>query len=128
MRSGDIKRISAQKPRNTGRQITQGKIWYKLAGVLHKAVVEVQWATTGSYWTRVPLSAETKKNSIVSNVTVRLSEEHLRVYSNGGHMDYTMRGTMEILPMGIYVNDNSMENTLSLKEVADSFRVTMDTK
>ena len=43
------------------------------------------------------------------------SEEHLHVYSNEGHMDYTMRGTLDILPMDIYVNDNSMANILSLK-------------
>ena len=43
-------------------------------------------------------------------------------------MDYTMRGTLDILPMGIYVINNSMANILSLKKVADSFRVTMDTK
>ena len=30
--------------------------------------------------------------------------------------------------MGIYVNDNSTENILSLKEVVYSFRVTMNTK
>ena len=43
-------------------------------------------------------------------------------------MYYTMRGTLDILPMGIYVNDNSMVNILSLKKVSDYFRVTMDTK
>ena len=43
-------------------------------------------------------------------------------------MEYTMRGTLDILPMGIYVNDNSMANTLSLKKVVDYFHVTMDTK
>ena len=56
------------------------------------------------------------------------SEEHLHVYSNGGHRDYTIRGTLDILPIGIYVNYNPMANILSLKEVADSFRVIMDTK
>ena len=70
----------------------------------------------------------TKKNSIVSKVTVIPSEEHLRVDSNWGHMDYTMRGILDILPINTYVNYNSMANILSLKEVADSFRVTMDTK
>ena len=69
-----------------------------------------------------------KNDSIISKVTVIPSEEHLRIYSNGGHMDYTTRGTLDILPMGIYVNDNSMANILSLKEVVDSFRVTINTK
>ena len=43
-------------------------------------------------------------------------------------MDYTMRGTLEILPLLIYMNYNSTENTLSLKEVSDSFCETMDNK
>ena len=43
-------------------------------------------------------------------------------------MENTMRGTLDILPMGIYVNENSMANILSLKEVENYFRVTMDTK
>ena len=67
----------------------------------------------------------TKNNLIVSNVTVSPSEEHLHVYSNVGQMDYTMRGTLDILPMGIYVNYNSMANILSLKEVTYYFRMTI---
>ena len=37
-------------------------------------------------------------------------------------------GILEILPMDIYVNDNSIVNTLSLKEEVDYFRVTMNNK
>ena len=69
-----------------------------------------------------------KNNLIVSKVTLILSEKHLRVYSNGGPTDYTTRGTLEILHMGIYVNNNSMANILSIKEVANYFRMTIDTK
>ena len=69
-----------------------------------------------------------KNDSIISKVTVIPSEEHLRIYSNGGHMDYTMRGTLDILPMDIYANDNSMANIISLKEVEDYFLMAMDTK
>ena len=43
-------------------------------------------------------------------------------------MKYYMRGTLDIFPMGIYVDDNSTANILSLKEVADTLRVTMYTK
>ena len=69
-----------------------------------------------------------KNNSIVSNITVIPSEENLRLYSNGVHTDYNMRGTVYILPMIIYVNDNSMANILSFKKVAYYFHVTMYTK
>ena len=43
-------------------------------------------------------------------------------------MDYTMRVTLDIFTMGIYVNDNYMANILSLKGVADSFWITIYTK
>ena len=56
------------------------------------------------------------------------SEEHLRFYSNRGHMECTMRGTLDILSMGIYVNDKSMANILYFKEVTEYFRMTIDTK
>ena len=36
-----------------------------------------------------------KNNLIVSNATMSTLEEHVRVYSNGGHMDYTMRVTLK---------------------------------
>ena len=39
-----------------------------------------------------------------------------------------MRGTLDILFMAIYVDDNSMAKIHSIKEVAEYFRVTMDTK
>ena len=45
------------------------------------------------------------------------SEEHLWGYINGCHMDYTVRVSLDIFNMGIYVNSNSMVNIFSLKEV-----------
>ena len=41
-------------------------------------------------------------------------------------MDSTMKVTINI-PVSIYVNDNSLAKILYLKEVANYFRVTMDT-
>ena len=46
-------------------------------------------------------------------------EEHLQIYINGDPMDDIMRGTLDILRMSIYVNNNFMDNILSLMEVAD---------
>ena len=43
-----------------------------------------------------------KNDLIVSKVPMISLEEHLHVYSNGGHMDYTMRVIMDNLPMDIY--------------------------
>ena len=56
------------------------------------------------------------------------SEEHVQIYINGGHTDYTMRGILDILPINTYVNYNSMAKILSLKEVEDSSCVIMDNK
>ena len=69
-----------------------------------------------------------QKYTIVSNVFVSPPAEHLRVYSNGVHIDYTMKVTLNILSISIYFNNNSMSDIISLKEVENSFRVTMDTK
>ena len=41
---------------------------------------------------------------------------------------YTMGGILDILPMDISLNNNSMATILSLKEMEDPLRVTMDTK
>ena len=43
-------------------------------------------------------------------------------------MDYTIMGILDILSMGIYVNDKSMANILYFKEVTEYFRMTIDTK
>ena len=37
-----------------------------------------------------------KNDTIVSNITVRPLVEHLRVYRNRGHMDYTIKATLKI--------------------------------
>ena len=42
-------------------------------------------------------------------------------------MEYTMKGSLNTLPVSIYVYNNSMADILSLKEVASYFHVTMDT-
>ena len=42
-------------------------------------------------------------------------------------MEYTMKGNLKKSPMSICVIDNSMTKILSLKEVENYFRVTMDT-
>ena len=43
-------------------------------------------------------------------------------------MDYTMGVNLDILSMGIYISDNSMVNTLTLKEMENYFLVTVYTK
>ena len=42
-------------------------------------------------------------------------------------MDYTMKDNLNISPMSTYVNDNSMANILSIREVTNYLRVTMYT-
>lgn len=51
----------------------------------------------------------------------------MRVYTNGGHQDYDKVGDVKLFPFEAYYNPNSMANILSLKEVANKFRITMDT-
>ena len=60
VRSGKMMRISAQNPCETGNQIIQDNICHKFSGFSHKAVVEVQWETTFSYWNCITLLAVPK--------------------------------------------------------------------
>ena len=106
---------SGQHPEQIGRFLAQGS---------SGGAVSEKWLLLDSCSTIICA----KNNSIVSNINVIPSEEHLRIYSNGGHIYYTIRGALYIVPICIYVNDNSMVNILSMKEVAYSVRVTMDTK
>ena len=54
-------------------------------------------------------------------------EKPLRVYSNGGHLDYGYDGSLRLMPLRVYFDRKCMANILSLSEVASKFRVTMDT-
>ena len=56
-----------------------------------------------------------KNDTIVSNIMVTPPAEHLQVYINVGHMDYTLTGTLNNLPMSIYVKNNSMTVILYFK-------------
>ena len=85
--------------------------------------VNKNWLILDSYYT----NSCAKNETIVSNITVIPPEKHHRSYINGVHTEYTMKGTLNIYPMIIYANDNSMANTLSLKEVESYFCMTMDT-
>ena len=46
-------------------------------------------------------------------------EEQIRVYSNVGNMENTMKFNLNIIPMVIYVSDNLIAKILSLKGVAN---------
>jgi len=50
----------------------------------------------------------------------------MRVYTNGGHKDYNQIVTLNLLPFTVYVNRDSTANNLSLKDMAEKFKVTMD--
>ena len=69
-----------------------------------------------------------KNEAFVTDVTHRSLDESLRVYTNGGHQDYRMTGTLQVLPLEVYVNPGSMANIISLRDVFEKYRVTMDTK
>jgi len=45
----------------------------------------------------------------------------IEVFSNGGHQDYSKKGTLSVFPFEVYYNPNSLANILSW------YRVTMDT-
>ena len=64
---------------------------------------------------------------LVENITTCKDTEVTRVYTNGGHVDYTRKANLQILPFEVFFNESSMANILSLKDVASKFKITMDT-
>ena len=55
-------------------------------------------------------------------------DEPVRVFTNGGSQDYHERDTLKLMDFQAYFNPSSMANILSLSEIADMYRITMDTK
>jgi len=51
----------------------------------------------------------------------------IRLFSNGGHRGYSEKETLTVFPFEVYYNPNSLANILSLSEVSERYRVTMDT-
>jgi hypothetical protein len=66
-----------------------------------------------------------KNINLLSNL--RKSEEVMCVFTNGGSQDYSDIGTLTLFPFNVYYNPRSLANILSLAEVSEMFRVTMDT-
>jgi hypothetical protein len=51
----------------------------------------------------------------------------MRVVSSGGHFDYRQKATLKLFDMQVFFNAQSLANILSLKDVANKYRVMMDT-
>ena len=68
-----------------------------------------------------------RNKNLVENINACKDTEVTRVYTNGGHVDYTRKAKLQILPFEVFFNESSMANILSLKDVAFKFKITMDT-
>ena len=66
-------------------------------------------------------------DTLVSAVMMCNHQDSICVYTYGGHKDYHMVGNLNIFPIPVFVNPDSMANILSLQDVSKKFRVTMDT-
>jgi hypothetical protein len=66
-----------------------------------------------------------KNKNLLSDL--RASEEVMRVFTNGGSQDYSEIGTLKRFPFNVYYSPQSLANILSLAQVSEMFRVTMDT-
>ena len=58
-----------------------------------------------------------KNKAFISNATQRSLDNSLCVYTNEGHKDYRMTGTLQVLLLEVYANLESMANIVSLKDV-----------
>ena len=85
-------------------------------------VVDKQWLLLDSCSS---ISCVTNKD-LLSNLQNCVPRNEICVYTNGGTIDYTQEGDLSMFPFTVYYNPDSIANILSLKDVANSFRVTMD--
>ena len=54
-------------------------------------------------------------------------EDPAKVFTIGESQDYHQRGTLKLLDFQVYFNPTSIANILSLSEISDVYRITMDT-
>ena len=68
--------------------------------------------------------------SMVTNLRKCKENEILQIHTNGGVQNFYQIGVLKFLPIKVHVNEKSMANILSLKDVArlEEVRVTMDSK
>ena len=66
---------------------------------------------------------------MVTNLQKCSEEDYLKIYTNGGVLEYNQMGDFVHLPLKIYYNPLSIANILSLKAVSEikGYRVSMDT-
>jgi hypothetical protein len=65
-------------------------------------------------------------SNIVQNIHPVEVNEQMRVISSRGHFDYHQKATLNLFDMPVYFNKQALANILSLKDVANKYRVTMD--
>ena len=65
---------------------------------------------------------------LVTNHTTYNDAESVRMFTNGGHIDFRSKATLTMFDLSVYVNKTSMANILAFKDVASKFRITMDTE
>ena len=67
---------------------------------------------------------------MVNNLRPCSEEDALKIYTNGGALDYDQAGEFAYLPIKTYYNPESIANVLSLKAVSEmkGYQVTMDTQ
>ena len=80
---------------------------------------------TGSTFSGVRNSSK-----LVSNVRSCTDDEVLTASTNGGTVVYNKIGDLNFLPLKVYVNDNSLVDVLSIKDVLQipDLYVTMDSR
>ena len=89
----------------------------------NEAGIKLSWLLLDSCST---MSGANNAN-VVSNIHTVGNGEHMRVISTGGHCDYTQKANLKLFDLEVFFNAKSLANILSLKDVANKYRVTMDT-
>ena len=68
-----------------------------------------------------------RKPSLLSDIKDYDPSTDIRVFKNGGNPDCKQSGTMDIFPLKVFYNPDSIANILELIAITSQFIVAMDT-
>ena len=97
-----------------------------LAQVHQQGLIPPDWILSDTWSTDNVVN----NKGMINNVELCTEEDSLKIYTNGGVLEYNQVGDNRYFPIRTYFNPQSIANVLSLKTVNEmnGYHVTMDTQ
>lgn len=116
MKGGHIARHCPSRVRSGGVQNVQVTLTHSDSAIFPRDLILIDSGSTISSVCNIELID-----------SVHDSPNPVRVYTNGGFQDYDKQGKLRLFDFEVLYNPLSLANILSLSEVAEKYRITMDT-